>query len=65
MLAAPLGSMFSGMAVKHSKEALSSYAGEIDDEGVGVFHVPTRALVIRHADLECSVSDGVLVEDLR
>lgn len=65
MLAAPLGGMFSGMAVKHSKESLPSDAGEIDDERVRVFHEPARALVLGHADLECSISDRVLVEDLR
>ena len=65
MLAAPLGGVFSGMAIKHSKESLSSDAGEIDDERVRVFHEPARSLVLGHADLECSVSDRVLVEDLR
>lgn len=64
MLAAPLGSMLSRMTIKHGKETLSSNTCEIDDEGMCVFHVPARALVVGHADLECSVSDGVLVEDL-
>lgn len=65
MLTTPLGGMFSCMAIKHCKEPLSSDAGEIDDERVRVFHVPTRPLVLGHTDLESSVSDRVLVEDLR
>lgn len=56
--------MFAGMAVKHCKEALSSDASEIDDKRVSVFHVPARASVIGHADLESGVSDRVLVEGL-
>lgn len=65
MLAAPLGGVFPRMTIEHCEESLSSDTGEIDDERVRVFHVPARALVLGHADLECSVPDRVLVEDLR
>lgn len=65
MLAAPLGGVFSRMTVKDCEESLSSDAGEIDDKRVRVFHVPARALVFGHANLERSIPDRVLVEDLQ
>lgn len=61
MLATPLGCVFASMAVKDGEETLASDASIVDDEGVRVFHVPTRALVLVHADLERGITNRMLV----
>lgn len=46
VLPAPLGCMFTSMAIEDGEEALATYTVEIDDEGVGIFHGSPRTLVL-------------------
>jgi hypothetical protein len=64
MLATPLGGMLPSMAIEDGEEALASYGVEIDDEGVGILHGTTRALVFGDADAEGGMVGGMAIEDL-
>lgn len=64
MLATPLSGMFASMAIEDGEEALAAYGVEIDDEGVGILHGTTGALVFRDADAEGGMVGGMAIEDL-
>lgn len=64
MLSTPLCSVFARVTVEYSEVTLAPYAGEVNDEGVGIFHRPPLAFVVVDADLVCRVVAEMLVEGL-
>ena len=52
VLAAPLGCVLASMAIEDSEESLAVDAAKGDDDGMGVFHVPARALGLCNGTLK-------------
>jgi hypothetical protein len=64
MATTPLSGMLSGVSIKDCKETLAAQAGVIDHERMGIFHIPSRTLIFRYANLIGIILCRVAVQHL-